>query len=490
MIGKLRDVLKSMRLSIVAALLIFGVVSSLIATNVIVSTQFSRSMENRVQTLSNLGQMLSTTMASSGFVNDPAGQDAQLLHTQISLITDLYDGRVVVVDRHCRIIEDSYNLELGKTIIADRVIRGLRGENSTQVNKHSQLVEIVLPINAPAAENAAGSSDTITAVLIMSFTVRDIYDLSDSLKTLSRLLLVLLGVIMLVAAVWIALRMTSPFKQLTRTINRVSEGYFDEEAPKRSYTELSEVQNSIRAMLSRLRQQEESRQQFVSDVSHELKTPITSMKVLSDSLLAQENAPAEMYREFMEDISREIDRENKIITDLLELVRAERKTEELKIAEISINELVESNLRRVRPIAEQRNIDLVYESFREVRAQVDEVKLSLAITNLVENAIKYNHDNGWVHVSLNADHQYFFLKVEDNGVGIPEEDQDRIFDRFYRVDKARSRETGGTGLGLSITRNVILMHRGNLKVYSRPGEGTTFTMRIPLYNSGKGETNG
>ena len=176
--------------------------------------------------------------------------------------------------------------------------------------------------------------------------------------------------------------------------------------------------------------------------------------------------------------------------DLLELVRAERKTEELKIAEISINELVESNLRRVRPIAEQRNIDLVYESFREVRAQVDEVKLSLAITNLVENAIKYNHDNGWVHVSLNADHQYFFLKVEDNGVGIPEEDQDRIFDRFYRVDKARSRETGGTGLGLSITRNVILMHRGNLKVYSRPGEGTTFTMRIPLYNSGKGGTNG
>ena len=122
----------------------------------------------------------------------------------------------------------------------------------------------------------------------------------------------------------------------------------------------------------------------------------------------------------------------------------------------------------------------MYESFRPITAEIDETKLGMAINNLIENAIKYNMDDGWVRVSLNADHKYFYVKVADSGVGIPEELQERIFERFYRVDKARSRETGGTGLGLAITRNVILMHRGAIKVYSKEGEGSLFTVRIPL----------
>jgi signal transduction histidine kinase len=127
-------------------------------------------------------------------------------------------------------------------------------------------------------------------------------------------------------------------------------------------------------------------------------------------------------------------------------------------------------------------VELVLECFRPITADVDEVKLTLAITNLVENAIKYNKDDGegWVHVSLNADHQYFYLKVEDSGMGIPEESLDMIYERFYRVDKSHSREIGGTGLGLAITRSSILMHRGAIKAYSVVGEGTTFDVRIPL----------
>ena len=123
---------------------------------------------------------------------------------------------------------------------------------------------------------------------------------------------------------------------------------------------------------------------------------------------------------------------------------------------------------------------MVLESFRPVTAEIDEVKLSLAISNLVENAIKYNHEGGWVHVSLNADHKFFYVKVADSGIGIPEEDQGHIFERFYRVDKSHSREIGGTGLGLAITRNAVIMHRGSIKVHSEHGEGTTFIVRIPL----------
>ena len=118
--------------------------------------------------------------------------------------------------------------------------------------------------------------------------------------------------------------------------------------------------------------------------------------------------------------------------------------------------------------------------FREVTADVDEVKLSLALNNLVENAIKYNVEGGWVRVTNDADHKFFYVKVADSGIGISEEFQEHIFERFYRVDKARSRETGGTGLGLAITKNIILMHQGAIRLTSKEGEGTTFTVRIPL----------
>ena len=147
---------------------------------------------------------------------------------------------------------------------------------------------------------------------------------------------------------------------------------------------------------------------------------------------------------------------------------------------LNLNVLVEQILKRLRPIANRRKVELIFESIREVTADVDEMKLSLAITNLVENAIKYNMEEGWVRVTLDADHKFFYLKVQDSGIGIPEDVQDRIFERFYRVDKARSRETGGSGLGLAITRNVVLMHKGAIKLSSKEGEGSTFTLRIPL----------
>ena len=187
-----------------------------------------------------------------------------------------------------------------------------------------------------------------------------------------------------------------------------------------------------------------------------------------------------MYREFMEDIAKEIDRENQIITDLLSLVKMNRTGQTMNLQQVNINDLLEQILKRLKPIAEKKNVEMVMESFRPVSAEIDETKFTLAVSNLVENAIKYNHENGWVHVSLNADHKYFYLKVEDSGLGIPQEDQAHIFERFYRVDKSHSREIGGTGLGLAIARNAVIVHRGSIKVHSNEGEGTTFTVRIPL----------
>ena len=152
----------------------------------------------------------------------------------------------------------------------------------------------------------------------------------------------------------------------------------------------------------------------------------------------------------------------------------------MNIQSTNINELIELIMKRLRPIAQKRNIELTLDSYKPVIAEVDETKLTLALSNLMENAVKYNKEGGWVRISINTDHKYFYVKVEDNGIGIPKEDQEHIFERFYRVDKSHSREIGGTGLGLAIARSGILMHHGIIKVYSEEGEGTTFTVRVPL----------
>ena len=204
------------------------------------------------------------------------------------------------------------------------------------------------------------------------------------------------------------------------------------------------------------------------------------MKVLADSLIQQEDVPAELYREFMQDIAKEIDRENGIISDLLTLVRMDKTEAALNIETVDIGKMLEEIIARLKPIASKRNIELILDTFRPISAQIDEMKLSLAFTNLIENGIKYNVDDGWVRISLNADHKFFFVTVADSGIGISEEDKDQIFERFYRADKSHSTEIEGTGLGLPIAKNIILMHHGAIKVSSKPGEGTSFQVRIPL----------
>ena len=155
----------------------------------------------------------------------------------------------------------------------------------------------------------------------------------------------------------------------------------------------------------------------------------------------------------MEDIASEIDRENQIITDLLALVKMDKKVQDLNIVSLNINDLTELILKRLRPIARKKDVEVVFESVRPVVAEVDEVKMTLIMTNLVENAIKYNKDHGWVKVILDADHQYFTFEVSDSG---------------------------GTGLGLAITKSAVLMHKGSLTVTSTEGQGSCFLAKIPL----------
>ena len=327
-------------------------------------------------------------------------------------------------------------------------------------------------------------NEVVRGVLLTSVSTDTIARTMEILSHRAAILEVLIALIIIVFAALVSYGLLKPFDRITAAINDIKEGYTDKPIVGPNYLETDQIIKAFNALLKRMKVLDDSRQEFVSNVSHELKTPITSMKILADSLLTQEEVPNEVYREFMTDISQEVDREDKIINDLLALVKMDKTSAGLSITSVDVVALTENVLKRMRPIAKEHNIDMILESKRAITAEIDEVKISLVIMNLVENAIKYNKDNGFVRVELDADHQYFYLSVVDSGVGIPEESIDHIYERFYRVDKSRSREIGGTGLGLSIARNAVIMHRGSIDVKSTLGEGTTFIVKIPLTSVG------
>ena len=449
----------------------FVTLTSLFIYSGIISASYDKNAyDYRVSTIREYGTTIANNLSALGSVTKDSVKEYE---SEIKYFSNMYDGRTLVIDKNLRVLFDTFGLEKDKTLISEDAIASLGGKESIYRNKVKNYVELILPITNP-------NDKTVIGILVFSFSLKVPMSIGDKLSYTASTIIVIIGTIVMMIAFGYAYSVSKALNKLSSEIDKITDGNIEEIDSVYSYTELEAVSNSFNKMLNKAKKLEGSRQEFVSNVSHELKTPMTSMKVLADSLLSQPDASLEMYREFMIDINNEIEREDKIINDLLSLVKFDRKTGTINVKQTDLNELLEQILKRLRPIAVKNHVELVFESFRAVTAEVDEVKLSLALSNLIENAIKYNKEDGWVRVSLNADHKFFFVKVVDSGIGIPEEFQDQIFERFYRVDKARSRGTGGTGLGLSITKNVVMMHHGEIRLYSKEDDGTTFTVRIPL----------
>ena len=468
---KVLKYLKSLRARIFIIVILVGLIPIFLMKYVILENYENQSIIQKSSLIQSQCQQIIDQVASSGYVQDVSSNPQ--VDKQLVQLANIYSGRVIIVNSNFRIVRDTYEIDEDKVIISEEVLQCFLGTDSTNYNKENEFLELTLPIKNPKTKDTDG-------IMIVSLSTPDVKDGKDALSKTVLILQWVLTIMILAAAFYLARMLTKPFGKITRSLEEVRGGVTEQEISIPDYTETKLLSEAYNRMLNRMKIQEDSRQEFVSNVSHELKTPITSMKVLADSLLAQDDVPVELYKEFMGDIAEEIDRENKIITDLLSLVKMDKKSSDINIQETNINQLIELILKRLRPIAAKKNVELVLESFKPILAEVDETKLTLALSNLIENGIKYNQENGWVHVSLNIDSKYFYVKVEDSGMGIPEEDQEHIFERFYRVDKSHSREIGGTGLGLAITRSAVLMHHGAIKVYSKEGEGTTFTVRIPL----------
>ena len=472
--------LRSFLVRIFVIIVLVGSLPSLFLRYGILATYTDRAISLRVSDVQTQGRILANHLLTYNYLQDST---SEVINAELSQLAEVYNGRVLIVDQNFKVIKDTYGLSVGKIMISEEIIKCFNGENTTNYDENNHYIEMTIPIAVSVEQVNAdqpGTQQVVQGVILISVSTESNHTTWQLLNRNALLIELALFILIVGVAGGIAYLVTRPFHHVTSEIQKLQAGHFNEKISVPEYLETERISDAFNELYARIRVLDESRDEFVSNVSHELKTPMASMKVLADSLLMQEDVPAELYREFMVDIADEIDRENKIINDLLSLVKMDKTKADLNISQTDINALLELILKRLRPIAIKRDVEMTLECIRPVVAEVDEVKLTLAISNLVENAVKYNKEHGWVKVFLDADHQYFTVEVSDSGLGIPEESMDHIYERFYRVDKSHSREIGGTGLGLAITRSAVLMHRGTIKAVSVVGEGTTFSVKIPL----------
>ena len=398
---KIRDFFKGLKIRLILLFLVIGIVPMTALRVGMLRSYEKKAVSNREIDVLSQARILTNQIIFNNYLENA---DLELINTQLEQLSNIYDGRIIVINDSFHIIQDTYDLDEGKTIVSEEVMRSFRGEEISKYDSENCYIEMTLPLLEQTSKEVIG-------VLLVSVSTDSIVLNQGYLENSAWIIQLFSIMVILLAAMGLARALVKPFQKMAAEIVEIQNGYEDA-LEINSYTETEIISERFNQLFERMKVIDESREEFVSNVSHELKTPLTSMKVLADSLNGQEDVPVELYKEFMGDIGNEIDRETKIINDLLSLVKMDRAAADLNISSVNINDLLEAILKRLRPIAQRQRIELVLESFRPVSAEVDEVKLTQAITNLIENGIKYNKPEGWVHVSLNADHQYFYVKVD------------------------------------------------------------------------------
>ncbi|MDD6144288.1 MAG: HAMP domain-containing sensor histidine kinase [bacterium] len=404
-------------------------------------------------------------------------------------------GRIMVLDMSGKVQADSRRELNGSRMEVAEVASILSHGEKTAYGVHTlkteeteslDVLHLIQPFDGRAewvAYSAAAltHNDRTIGAVLYSAPIQDLMQRVFALQDQMVLYFLIAAAAALIIAMVFSRILTRPIVSLTRSIQRMGRGDFSVRVPERGSGELRRLSETFNTMSAKLEMLDQSRNQFVSNASHELKTPLATMKILLESIIYQPDMDSDMRTEFLNDINKEIDRLNMIIGDLLTLVSMDSKTMRLNRTTFSLAQLVTDTAHRLDLVLKQRNQELKLQLSDRCEMYADNAKLTQVVYNLMENASKYTQEGGVIRVRLIRSGRDAILTVTDNGPGIPKADQAHIFDRFYRVDKARSRETGGTGLGLSIVHQMVLMHGGTVSVDSEEGAGSTFTVELPIH---------
>ena len=422
-----------------------------------------------------------------------AQSDAPALQRQLIAAGGELGGRVLLLDPNGKVQLDSYGEIQGTRLEYPEIVSILVKGQNVDYGVHELETGVSLDTShllfarrstaswvGYCTAGVVYASDVIGVLLLVSPVqeiMQNLYQLQDQMV----LIFAAIALTSLICA-WVFSRViTRPIAGLNRGIQKMSKGDFSARVKVRGSGEMKQLARAFNSMSEKLETLDQSRNQFVSNASHELKTPLATMKIMIESLIYQPDMDKNLRTEFMTDINNEIDRLSAIVSDLLTLVQMDSQNVKLTRENLSIAQLIKDNAHRLTPIANQKGQKIVLQLQDSCDIYADKSKLNQVIYNLMENAVKYTQASGVIRVSLQRQGRNAIFKVSDNGPGIPKENLPHIFDRFYRVDKARSREKGGTGLGLSIVHQLVLLHGGAISVESEEGKGATFIVELPLH---------
>lgn len=384
-------------------------------------------------------------------------------------------SRLVVTDRSGIALYDSaMKSETGMYILLPEVIVALDSNDVFSWNYHDgdMYSRAATPIM---------SYDTLIGCVYMMEYDPDQGALIQSLQKNIFYLSIFLEVCVTIFAIFFSNSFTKRLRRIMLSMRVIREGDYSHKVKMGGNDELTVLGNEFNNLAERLQISEQKRRNFVSDASHELKTPLASIKLLSDSIL-QNDMDTETIKEFVGDIGNEADRLNRMTQKLLSLSRIESQ-EDSDCEIVNIVPTVERVVRMLTGIAAENKISITTNIIHDCPILVIEDDLYQIIFNLVENGIKYNRPNGKLIVTVDRMEDNAVISVKDTGVGIPEDAVGHVFERFFRVDKARSRKSGGSGLGLSIVRNMVERNNGRISVESVVGEGSTFTLTFPVFDT-------
>ncbi len=424
------------------------------------------------------GRLLKEANILASFSADYVTEMADISSFSPSLYLENREARTFLLDRDSRVLYDTSegNSQRGKIMSAPWILRAFSGENVTHEMEEDGAHYLLAAVPVYSGREVAG-------VLIVKTSAEPLYAFFAHIQT--RLLVIgALGVCLVgLFAILISTLFTNPLSRLTGQIKEMSETDAHTLSPVRGGREITELVSAFNLMVERIDDMDSRRQEFVSNASHELKTPLSSIKLICDSLLQNPDTDREMTLEFLSDMNEQVDRLTRIVNKLLSLTKLDSSTDEAEVftfSTVNLQILVQNVVRALLPLAQNKNIMIETHLPESVFHRVDADKIWEAVYNILDNSIKYTPPDGRVYVELYRDQDHVFITISDNGIGMAENEFDKIFDRFYRVDKARARETGGTGLGLSIALGAVEIHGGHIEVESREEEGSLFRIVLPV----------
>ncbi len=406
--------------------------------------------------------------------------------TQLS-INQILSGsniRSIIVSPDFRVCLDTNEDSdlIGKVIMREAINKSMKDkEQAFAINENDDNNTAMMSVSVPLIAN----EQTVGAV----YLVESLSDADMTIRNIRKNLIVfavIISILVAMLSLGLSLMTTAPIDNFIGVAKEISKGNFNIKAKEKGPAELVEMAKALNYMSAELDDYEQNRKKFVSDVSHELKTPLATIKLICDSIVTTDNPNPEMIQDFLGDLSDEVDRLTRIVERLLTLTKMDSNQNNASPTPVDFVVMLNAVIRKLTPNAEAKNIvlysDYSVDSLEPMLLDYD--KIWEAVYNIVDNAIKYTPEGGFVKLGLELKGKTVSVRIDDNGPGIPDEDKERIFERFYRLDDSRARDTGGTGLGLAIAREAVLLHGGEISVGDTPEGGSSFVISLPYAVSG------